>query len=100
MRSVDCIEHGTSYNGLDYADQRYFSSQIGRFLTPDPYRASATKAEPLSWNRYAYVQGDPVNAYDPRGLQLCVIEERPGREPLLGPCPYEEPLPYLPGTSQ
>src|SRR6185503_14516498 len=25
---------------LDYADQRYFSSQIGRFNTPDPYQAS------------------------------------------------------------
>src|SRR5947209_19598197 len=25
---------------LDYADQRYYSSIMGRFLTPDPYKAN------------------------------------------------------------
>jgi RHS repeat-associated protein len=58
--------------GLDYADQRYYSSIMGRFLTPDPYKAnngaSGDPAEPQSWNRYAYVLGDPVNYYDPEGL--------------------------------
>jgi len=29
------------FTGLDYARQRYYSSRSGRFLTPDPYRASA-----------------------------------------------------------
>jgi RHS repeat-associated protein len=62
---------GTYYRdstGLDYADQRYYSSQHGRFLTPDPYRASGGRAEPQSWNRYTYVENDPVNFADPRGL--------------------------------
>jgi RHS repeat-associated protein len=58
--------------GLDYADQRYYSSIIGKFLTPDPYKAnnggSGDPADPQSWNRYAYVQADPVNYYDPAGL--------------------------------
>ncbi|MBI1897281.1 MAG: RHS repeat-associated core domain-containing protein, partial [Acidobacteria bacterium] len=53
---------------LDYADQRYYSSQYGRFLTPDPYVASGGAADPGSWNRYAYVGGDPVNWIDRRGL--------------------------------
>jgi RHS repeat-associated protein len=57
-----------SSSGLDYADQRYYSSTYGRFLTSDPYRASGGPSDPGSWNRYAYVQGDPVNLTDPAGL--------------------------------
>src|SRR5579859_5912443 len=50
-----------STTGLDYAQNRYYASTLGRFLSPDPYRASAGRADPGSWNRYAYTQGDPVN---------------------------------------
>jgi hypothetical protein len=46
----------------------------GRFLTPDPYMAAAggpnDPSNPGSWNRYAYVQGDPVNHIDRSGLEL------------------------------
>ncbi len=55
---------------LDYADQRYYSNQFGRFMTPDPYRSSAGTKDPQSWNRYAYVAGDPINYHDPKGLYL------------------------------
>jgi len=55
--------------GLDYAMNRYYSSQYGRFVTPDPYQASGGVANPGSWNRYAYVEGDPVNSLDPLGLK-------------------------------
>jgi RHS repeat-associated protein len=55
--------------GLDYANQRYYDSRVGRFLTPDPYIASGGPADPQSWNRYAYTRGDPVNRNDPSGLQ-------------------------------
>ena len=55
--------------GLDYAVNRYYSPQMGRFLSADPYVASGGAADPGSWNRYAYVEGDPVNLYDPGGLQ-------------------------------
>jgi RHS repeat-associated protein len=48
-------------SGLDYADQRYYGVGTGRFGTPDPYKASAGVGDPGSWNRYSYVQGDPVN---------------------------------------
>jgi RHS repeat-associated protein len=54
--------------GLDYADQRWYAQGQGRFLTSDPYQASAGAAEPGSWNRYGYVEGDPVGAFDPNGL--------------------------------
>jgi len=48
---------------------RYYSSAIGRFLSPDPYRASGGPASPQSWNRYTYVLNDPVNHRDPAGLE-------------------------------
>jgi RHS repeat-associated protein len=63
-----------SATGLDYADQRYYGNVQGRFMTPDPYRATATSPSdpktPQSWNRYAYVQGDPINYNDPKGQDL------------------------------
>src|SRR5207245_3072528 len=54
--------------GLDYAQNRYYANTLGRFLSPDPYKASGGPADPQSWNRYAYVQGDPINYRDPSGL--------------------------------
>ncbi len=55
--------------GLDYAVNRYYDSGTGRFLTADPYRASAAVADPQSWNRYSYTGSDPVNYFDPAGLE-------------------------------
>jgi hypothetical protein len=37
-------------------------------MTPDPYSGSGKPRVPQSWNRYAYVYGDPVNANDRSGL--------------------------------
>jgi RHS repeat-associated protein len=59
-----------SATGLDYAVNRYYSSGSGRFMSPDPYQASGGPAVPQSWNRYAYVQNDPINFGDPTGLYL------------------------------
>ncbi|MEO8131259.1 MAG: RHS repeat-associated core domain-containing protein [Bryobacteraceae bacterium] len=56
-------------SNLDYADQRYYSSVIGRFMSPDPYAASGGAGDPGSWNRYIYTRGDPVNRTDRSGLQ-------------------------------
>ncbi len=55
---------------FDYAMNRYYNNSWGRFLTPDPYGPSAKPANPLSWNRYAYVANDPVNRNDPSGLNM------------------------------
>ena len=60
-----------SATGNDYADQRYYSSALGRFMTFDPYWGSFHSNEPTTWNRYLYGLGDPANAADPTGL--CVI---------------------------
>ena len=61
-------------DGLDYAQNRYYSSTWGRFLSADPYQASAKGANdpatPQSWNRYSYVLNDPGNYLDPKGTNL------------------------------
>jgi RHS repeat-associated protein len=57
-----------SSTGLDYAMNRYYGSNLGRFLTPDPFGGSAKPTDPQTWNRYAYVGNDPGNRTDPSGL--------------------------------
>jgi RHS repeat-associated protein len=78
---------------LNYADQRWHATS-GRFLTPDPYQASGGPADPGSWNRYAYVGGDPVNLGDRLGL----FAEPPGLDPWdpWTPFPYVPVMPPLP----
>ena len=56
-----------SASGLDYANNRYYTSAYGRFMTPDP-TSNADPKNPQSWNFYADVNGDPVNMTDPSGL--------------------------------
>jgi RHS repeat-associated protein len=57
-----------SYSGLDYADQRNYNNSLGRFMTPDPYRAAGVADDPQSWNKYSYTEGDPINYADALGL--------------------------------
>ena len=40
---------------------RYYSNAYGRFMTPDPYKASGRPRDPQTWNHYVYSGGDPVN---------------------------------------
>ena len=61
-----------SATGNDYADQRYYTSTLGRFMSADPYRASTDSKQPQSFDRYGFVWGDPINGADPTGL--CTLE--------------------------
>jgi RHS repeat-associated protein len=61
--------------GVDYADQRYYSGIQGRFLSPDLISASNAAVLPGNWNKFTYVDGDPVNKNDPRGL--CSPQDSP-----------------------
>jgi len=54
--------------GLDHTLWRKYESKSGRWTSPDPYGGSMSVADPQSFNRYAYVQNDPVNFIDPSGL--------------------------------
>jgi RHS repeat-associated protein len=68
MEKFGTYVRDSSLSGQDYARQRYYSPNLGRFNSPDPGGAGTRLRSPLSWNRYSYVQGDPVNRTDPSGL--------------------------------
>ena len=44
---------------------RFYQDAIGRFLKPD--NIPGDPANPQSWNRYSYVDGNPVSLNDPTG---------------------------------
>ncbi len=52
--------------GYYYLRARYYDPGTGRFLTKDPF--PSTPIEPMSYNQYIYVSGDPTNLVDPLGL--------------------------------
>jgi RHS repeat-associated protein len=52
-------------SGLDYANQRYLSSQLARFSSPDPMSGSLTN--PQSLNKYTYALNNPLKFTDPTG---------------------------------
>ncbi|MDQ2975094.1 MAG: hypothetical protein M3R69_06755, partial [Acidobacteriota bacterium] len=70
----------TSYerdgNGGDDAMMRRYQSNWTRFSQPDSYDGSYDFTNPQSFNRYSYVQNDPVNFTDPSGLLLMAIYGR------------------------
>ena len=53
-------------SGLDYAHARYYANAQGRFTGVDPVGGSPSS--PQSFNRYAYVGNNPLNATDPTGM--------------------------------
>jgi RHS repeat-associated protein len=53
--------------GLDYADQRWYASGLGRFTSVDPWVNLESGSGYRSGYEYAF--GDPENASDPTGLR-------------------------------
>ena len=47
---------------------RDYDPSMGTFTTLDSYAGDST--HPLSYNKYLYTQGDPVNGFDPSGLDF------------------------------
>lgn len=54
--------------GSDDAMHRRYNRWWARFEQPDPYDGSYDLTSPQSFNRYSYVNNDPVNFVDPLGL--------------------------------
>jgi RHS repeat-associated protein len=92
--------------GLDYFGARYYSSGLGRWLTPDwaakaaavPY---AEFADPQSLNLYTYVRNIPTSKVDPDGHDPDPDPNCPSCHDLLGdlaatqPAPRVEPVPRI-----
>jgi RHS repeat-associated protein len=57
-------EYRDEESGLTYLRARYYDPATGQFLTRDPVVQSTRAA-------YSYVAGNPVNAKDPSGLDVC-----------------------------
>src|SRR6185437_11249998 len=73
-------------NNYDFP-MREYSPRQGRWWTPDPAGLAAVDPNnPQSWNRYAYVNGTPINSADPLGLchesfingVATVVDDAPG----------------------
>jgi RHS repeat-associated protein len=63
-------------NDMVYLRARQYAPGMGRFLTRDTWGGDANS--PMSFNRWGYVEGNPVNYTDPSGL--CGLPGEP-------PCP-------------
>lgn len=59
--------------GLDYFGARYYASAQGRFTGTDP--GPFTPADPQNFNRYSYVQNNPLKFIDPTGERLVLLGE-------------------------
>ncbi|HLA10930.1 MAG TPA: RHS repeat-associated core domain-containing protein [Pyrinomonadaceae bacterium] len=59
----------SSVTGLDYAVNRHYDPQQGRFTQVDPIGMRSTSlSSPQTLNLYAYCTNDPINHTDPSGL--------------------------------
>ena len=62
-----------SESGLYYMRRRYYSPDLGRFLTPDPfplYQPHKVIANPRALHPYAYAGNDPLDNVDYSGLSF------------------------------
>jgi RHS repeat-associated protein len=75
---------------FDFFQARYLSAAQQRFLSPDPFNAGADPLNPQSWNAYAYVNNNPLNATDPTGLETWSI----------GGCYFNTAYAYVDGKYQ
>ena len=53
-----------------HATYRDYAEAPGRWLSPDPYNGSYDLNNPQSFNRYSYVNGNPLAYIDPSGLSF------------------------------
>jgi RHS repeat-associated protein len=77
-RSISTGKERDAESGNDYFEARYYSSSMGRFMSPDwsakedpvPY---ANLDDPQSLNLYSYVRNNPLDRTDPDGHCTGVI---------------------------
>jgi hypothetical protein len=50
-------------NCLDYSEQRFYTSQFGRFMSADRFMQTPKANDSGSWNKYSYTRGDPAGVW-------------------------------------
>ena len=72
------------YAGMEYDSEtqlyhtphRYYNPRLGLWMTPDPAGMAASRTStPQSLNRYAYVAHNPINLFDPTGLDCAYLTD-------------------------
>lgn len=66
--------------GLNYYGARYYDSDLGRFIQPDALRGNL--GNPLSLNRFSYVQNNPLKFVDLTGNQETELTEEEKKQQL------------------
>lgn len=73
-RSLFTGKERDAESGNDYLGARYYGSNMGRMLSPDPVGGSL--ANPQSLNKYVYVLNNPLSLTDPTGLYACADDAK------------------------
>jgi RHS repeat-associated protein len=55
-------------SGNDYFGARYYSSAMGRWMSPDPSNLGVDIYLPQTWNRYNYAVNNPLTVADCNGM--------------------------------
>ena len=64
-------------SGLDYFGARYYASNMGRWMSPDPKAPNLKHLfNPQKWNKYNYVLNNPLSNVDPDGQEEITITYR------------------------
>ncbi len=84
---------GSAADDIDYMHARFYQPQLGRMLSFDPI--GGNDQAPQTWNRYAYVLGNPLKYTDPEGLEAACAQE-PGRIE----CTDDQPITVKPSASE
>ena len=69
---------GSEGFGLMYYNARWYDASLGRFAQADSIVPTSTQGT-QAWDRYAYVNGNPVRYNDPTG-HVCSDPEDPTQD--------------------
>ena len=73
-RSLFTGKERDAESGNDFFNARYYSSSMGRFLSPDPILQNDLRLlNPQRWNKYAYVINNPLILTDPTGMDAAYV---------------------------
>jgi RHS repeat-associated protein len=83
--------------GLNHMNGRIEDSITGRFLSPDPH--GTIRGNTQSWNRYSYVNNNPLTNSDPSGFAECGLNMPPNTQWACTGTPINWALAAPPGSS-